>query len=52
MEVALAAVAESDEKLVSESADLLFHLMVLLRSRNLTLEAVVSELATRHLQRS
>ena len=51
VEVALAAVAETDDKLVSESADLLFHLMVLLHSRHLGLEAVVNELAARHLQR-
>jgi phosphoribosyl-ATP pyrophosphohydrolase/phosphoribosyl-AMP cyclohydrolase len=48
VEVALAAVAESDDKLIGESADLLFHLLVLLRSRNLGLEAVVNELAARH----
>jgi phosphoribosyl-ATP pyrophosphohydrolase/phosphoribosyl-AMP cyclohydrolase len=33
LEVALAAAAETDDKVVSESADLLFHLLVLLRSR-------------------
>jgi phosphoribosyl-AMP cyclohydrolase / phosphoribosyl-ATP pyrophosphohydrolase len=48
LEVALAAVAESDEQLLSESADLLFHLMVLLHSRNLQLEDVVKVLAARH----
>jgi phosphoribosyl-ATP pyrophosphohydrolase/phosphoribosyl-AMP cyclohydrolase len=48
VEVALAAIGESDAKLVSESADLLFHLMVLLRSKNLQLEDVVRELAARH----
>jgi len=48
VEVALAAVAETDDKLLSESADLLFHLMVLLRSRNLRLDDVVNELASRH----
>jgi phosphoribosyl-ATP pyrophosphohydrolase/phosphoribosyl-AMP cyclohydrolase len=52
VEVALAAVAQSDVKLLSESADLLFHLMVLLRSRNLNLAEVVSELAARHAERS
>ena len=40
--------AESDEQLVGECADLLFHLMVLLRSRNLPLAAVVAELRRRH----
>jgi len=34
---------------VSESADLVFHLLVLLKSRNLTLEDVVKELRARHL---
>jgi phosphoribosyl-AMP cyclohydrolase / phosphoribosyl-ATP pyrophosphohydrolase len=48
VEVALSAIAESDEQLLSESADLLFHLMVLLRSRNLQLEDVVKVLAARH----
>jgi len=48
VEVALAAVAEGDDKLIGESADLLFHLLVLLRSRNLELEDVVRELAARH----
>jgi phosphoribosyl-AMP cyclohydrolase / phosphoribosyl-ATP pyrophosphohydrolase len=48
VEVALAAVTQSDEKLLSECADLLFHLMVLLKSRKLGLEDVVRELAARH----
>ena len=48
VEVALAAVADSDDKLIGESADLLFHLLVLLRSRDLQLEEVVKELAARH----
>ncbi len=51
VEVALAGVGESAAQLVSESADLLFHLMVLLRSRKLTLEQVVNELAARHVKR-
>jgi len=48
VEVALAAVTQPDAQLVSESADLLFHLLVLLRSRGLNLEDVVAELAARH----
>jgi len=48
VEVALAAVAETDDKLIGESADLLYHLLVLLRSRSLSLERVVAELASRH----
>src|SRR3984957_11491598 len=52
VEVALAAVAQADDKLVGESADLLFHLMVLLKAKNLQLEAVVKELAARHAARA
>jgi phosphoribosyl-ATP pyrophosphohydrolase/phosphoribosyl-AMP cyclohydrolase len=48
LEVALAAAAETDDKVVSESADLLFHLLVLLRSRGIAFEKVVAELAARH----
>jgi phosphoribosyl-ATP pyrophosphohydrolase/phosphoribosyl-AMP cyclohydrolase len=48
LEVALAAVAESDEKVLSESADLIFHLLVLLRSRGLSFARVASELESRH----
>lgn len=48
LETALAGVAETDDKLVGEAADLLFHLSVLLRSRGLTLEQVVDELSRRH----
>ncbi len=48
VEVALAAVTEADDKLVSESADLVFHLLVMLKKRGLSLENVVAELQTRH----
>ena len=48
VEVALAAVTEPDDKLVSESADLVFHLLVMLKKRGLSLENVVAELQTRH----
>lgn len=48
VEVALAAVTEADDKVVSESADLLYHLLVLLRSRGLSLARVVAELESRH----
>src|SRR3984885_5266255 len=52
LEVALAAVAQADDKLVSESADLLFHLMVLLKGKNRQIEDVVKELAGRHAARA
>ena len=48
LEVALAAVAETDEKVLSESADLIFHLLVLLRSRGLSFQGVITELQSRH----
>ncbi|MDE0005760.1 MAG: phosphoribosyl-ATP diphosphatase [Rhodospirillaceae bacterium] len=47
-EAALAAVAESPARLTEESADLLYHLLVLLRMRALSLETVVAELRRRH----
>ena len=48
VETALAAVSRDDDGLVSECADLVFHLLVLLKSRQLTLERVVEELRARH----
>jgi phosphoribosyl-AMP cyclohydrolase / phosphoribosyl-ATP pyrophosphohydrolase len=48
VETALAGANETDEKLVEESADLLFHLLVLLRARGVTLAQVVDKLESRH----
>jgi phosphoribosyl-ATP pyrophosphohydrolase/phosphoribosyl-AMP cyclohydrolase len=48
LEVALAGVGESDVALLGESADLIYHLLVLLRVRGLGLEQVVAELQQRH----
>jgi phosphoribosyl-ATP pyrophosphohydrolase/phosphoribosyl-AMP cyclohydrolase len=48
VETALAGVNESDQKLIEESADLLFHLQVLLRARGVALASVVHELEKRH----
>jgi len=48
VETALAAAAGDDEELVNESADLLFHLLVLLRARDTSLSNVVSTLQSRH----
>jgi phosphoribosyl-ATP pyrophosphohydrolase/phosphoribosyl-AMP cyclohydrolase len=52
LEVALAAVGDSDAQLIAESADLLFHLLVLLRGRSLGLEPVIAELQRRHAART
>jgi len=46
-EVAMAAVGEGREQLVYESADLLFHLMVLCAQSGIALEDVLAELARR-----
>lgn len=48
VEVALAAVTQPDDRLIGESADLLFHLALLLKSRNLSLADAVQELEHRH----
>jgi phosphoribosyl-ATP pyrophosphohydrolase/phosphoribosyl-AMP cyclohydrolase len=48
VEVALAATAGDRKELISESADLLFHLALLLRKHDLSLVDVVSELESRH----
>ncbi|MEM6640479.1 MAG: bifunctional phosphoribosyl-AMP cyclohydrolase/phosphoribosyl-ATP diphosphatase HisIE [Pseudomonadota bacterium] len=47
VEVALAAVAENREALLNEAADLVFHLQVLLRTRELSLDDVARTLAAR-----
>jgi phosphoribosyl-ATP pyrophosphohydrolase/phosphoribosyl-AMP cyclohydrolase len=48
VETALAGASEPEQKVVEESADLLFHLLVLLRARGIPLQRVVRELETRH----
>ena len=48
VEVALASVTESNERLVEEAADLLFHLLVLLKVKGLALADVERCLARRH----
>ena len=48
VETALAAVAEDDDALIGEAADLVFHLMVVLRARNIGFGQVAAKLASRH----
>jgi phosphoribosyl-ATP pyrophosphohydrolase/phosphoribosyl-AMP cyclohydrolase len=48
LEVALAAAAQGNEQLVGESADLLYHLLLLLEVKGLGLANVVAELERRH----
>lgn len=52
VEVALAATAGDDAELVSESADLVFHLALVLAARGLSLQDVARELQARHQQRT
>jgi len=47
-EVAVAALAEGPDRVAEEAADLLYHLLVLLRSRDVPLAAVQERLAARH----
>ena len=48
VEVALAAGLGTEQELVAESADLLYHLTLLLKARGLSLSQVAGELAARH----
>ena len=48
VEVAMAAVSETKKELAAEAADLLFHLVVLLRSRGVKLGDVMKILRERH----
>jgi len=48
VETALAGVVQDDAALLGESADLLFHLTVLLRARGLSLQDAVEVLVARH----
>jgi len=48
VETALAAVAETEDKLVSEAADLFYHTLVLLAVKDVKLETVIAELKGRH----
>jgi len=47
-EVIVAALAQSDERLVEEMADLVYHCLVLLQTRGLSWQDVVKALENRH----
>jgi phosphoribosyl-ATP pyrophosphohydrolase len=47
VEVVIAAVKGERDELVSESADLLYHLLVVLKSRDVALQDVLSQLEAR-----
>jgi phosphoribosyl-ATP pyrophosphohydrolase/phosphoribosyl-AMP cyclohydrolase len=48
VELALAAVAQSEPEIVAEAADLLYHMTLLLEAKGLSLTGVVAELERRH----
>jgi phosphoribosyl-ATP pyrophosphohydrolase/phosphoribosyl-AMP cyclohydrolase len=48
LEVALAAAGGGDQEVIGEVSDLLYHVLLMLRSRGLTLAQVVTELRARH----
>lgn len=52
LELALAGVAQSDEEIIGEAADLLYHTLLLLKVKNLSLSQVVTELESRHTDRN
>lgn len=52
VETALAAVSGDDGQLIEEAADLVFHLLVLLRAKNLGLAQVTTALQERHAAKS
>jgi phosphoribosyl-ATP pyrophosphohydrolase/phosphoribosyl-AMP cyclohydrolase len=51
LELALAAVAQSDREIVGEAADLLYHTLLLLKVKGLSLSQVIAELESRHAER-
>jgi phosphoribosyl-ATP pyrophosphohydrolase/phosphoribosyl-AMP cyclohydrolase len=51
LELALAGVAQSDPEIIGEAADLLYHMLLLLKVKGLSLPQVVSELESRHAER-
>jgi phosphoribosyl-ATP pyrophosphohydrolase/phosphoribosyl-AMP cyclohydrolase len=52
LELALAAVAQSDREVIGEAADLLYHTLLLLKVKGLCLAEVIAELESRHAQQA
>jgi phosphoribosyl-ATP pyrophosphohydrolase/phosphoribosyl-AMP cyclohydrolase len=48
LELALAGVAQSDAEVIAEAADLIFHTLLLLKVKGLSLAQVAAELQSRH----
>lgn len=52
VELVIEALQTNDERFRSEAADLLFHYLVLLEDRGVSLDEVLGELQQRHLQKT
>ena len=48
VETVIAALNETEEDLINESSDLIFHLLVLLREKNVSLDRIAQNLEKRH----
>lgn len=48
VETVIAALNETETDLINESSDLIFHLLVLLKEKNITLETIAGNLKRRH----
>jgi len=48
VEIVIAALAESEEELIGEASDLLFHLMFLLKEKGLSIQDIAKNLEKRH----
>jgi len=48
VETVIAALNETEADLINEASDLVFHLLVLLKEKNLSLEAIAKNLESRH----
>jgi phosphoribosyl-ATP pyrophosphohydrolase/phosphoribosyl-AMP cyclohydrolase len=51
LELALAGVVQSDPEIIGEAADLMYHMLLLLKVKGLSLSQVIAELETRHAKR-
>jgi phosphoribosyl-ATP pyrophosphohydrolase len=47
VEASIAAIAESRERMIAEAADVLYHLLVVLHARDISLDEVEAELGAR-----
>ena len=48
VETVIAALTETETDFINESSDLLFHLIVLLREKGISLETIAKNLESRH----